>query len=383
MRIGIITLPLHINYGGILQAFALQTVLKRLGHDAKVINLNRKPTKLSHVKKLKFFVRRVLSTIKHMRVFDTYCPTKIQQNDYALFAAKTQYTQQFIDKYIECFYVNNYRKDIIASDFDALVVGSDQVWRKVYWDDICISFLEFAKNWTNVKRISYAASFGKDSWDYTKKETRMVRNSVKTFNAVSVREKSGVKICKQYLDVDAQQHLDPTMLLDLQYYVDTFNILHIAPSLGTLLVYILDSNAEKQQIVEYVEESLSLSKFDVNSRADDINIKNIALEQCIQPPVEQWLRGFYDAKFIVTDSFHACVFSILFHKPFIAVGNAERGMARFKSLLEQFNLSDRLIVNLSQLKQMNLAKPINFDIIDAKLTAEKERAISYLKQNLS
>lgn len=386
MRIGIVTLPLHTNYGGILQAFALQTVLKRLGHDAKVINLNRKPTKLSHAKKLKFFIRRVLSTIKHMRVFGTYCLTKLQQDNYAKFAIKTQNTQKFVDKYIDCFYVNSYRKDIKPSDFDAFVVGSDQIWSNYHGTaidgSVVNAFLPFITK-RGIIKLSYAASFGKDNWEYTKTETQLAQKAVKAFKAVSVREHSGINLCKQYLDVTAQQHLDPTMLLDMQDYIDAINIANVAPSPGNLLVYIIDSNTEKQQMVECVEKILALTKFAVNSRAEDTNLKNIGIEQCIQPPVEQWLRGFYDAKFVITDSFHACVFSILFHKPFIAIGNAERGMARFQSLLEQFDLADRLIINLPQLQQFNLSAPINFAAIDAKLNAERERATTYLKQNLS
>ena len=386
MRIGIVTLPLHTNYGGILQAFALQTVLKRLGHDAKVINLNRKPTKLSFAKKMKFFVRRVLSSAKHMRVFETYSLSSLQQSNYAKFAIKTQNTQKFVDKYIDCFYVNSYRKDIKPSDFDAFVVGSDQIWSNYHGTaidgSVVNAFLPFITK-RGIIKLSYAASFGKDNWEYTKTETQLAQKAVKAFKAVSVREHSGINLCKQYLDVTAQQHLDPTMLLDMQDYIDAINIANVAPSPGNLLVYIIDSNTEKQQMVECVEKMLALTKFAVNSRAEDTNLKNIGIEQCIQPPVEQWLRGFYDAKFVITDSFHACVFSILFHKPFIAIGNAERGMARFQSLLEQFDLADRLIINLPQLQQFNLSAPINFAAIDAKLNAERERATTYLKQNLS
>lgn len=385
MRIGIITLPLHTNYGGILQAFALQTVLKRLDNEVKVVNLDRKPTKVSLLRSFKFFVRRVLSSVKHLRMYPSYSLSRMQQDNYAKFVTKTQNTQKFVDKYIDCFYVHSYRKDLKNSNFDAFVVGSDQIFSNYHGavidGSVVNAYLPFVDD-TKIIKLSYAASFGKDYWEYTEAETKKAQKAAKSFKAISVREHSGIALCKQHLHIDAQQHLDPTLLLNNSDYIDAFDITSVKPSDGDLLVYIIDSNADKQQMVEYVEKTLSLTKFVVNSRAEDLSLKNISIEQCIQPPVEQWLRGFYDAKFIITDSFHACVFSILFHKPFIAIGNAQRGMARFQSLLGQFDLADRLIVNASQLQQINLAAPIDFNSIDAKLDIERERAINYLKQNL-
>ena len=81
--------------------------------------------------------------------------------------------------------------------------------------------------------------------------------------------------------------------------------------------------------------------FCVNSRIEEWDAP---IQECIQPPVEEWLRGFYDAEFVVTDSFHACVFSILFNKPFIVIGNEGRGIARFESLLKTFGLEERLVI---------------------------------------
>lgn len=80
----------------------------------------------------------------------------------------------------------------------------------------------------------------------------------------------------------------------------------------------------------------------MNSKVEN---KKAPLQERIQPSVEQWLRGFYDAEFVVTDSFHACVFSILFNKPFIAIENEDRGTSRFTSLLSMFGLKDRLITD--------------------------------------
>ena len=96
--------------------------------------------------------------------------------------------------------------------------------------------------------------------------------------------------------------------------------------------------------------------FRINSKVED---KTAPIAERIQPPVEQWLRGFHDAEFVVTDSFHACVFSILFHKPFFVVGNKKRGLSRFTSLLGLFRLENRLISTAAETDSLETAIPWN------------------------
>ena len=103
MKIGILTLPLHTNYGGILQAYALHVVLKRLGHDVKVINKNRQPKRMSLYQVSKSFIRRIISTIVHRKRYKFYNINNEQKSNYADFLLMTQHTQKFVDKYIDCF----------------------------------------------------------------------------------------------------------------------------------------------------------------------------------------------------------------------------------------------------------------------------------------
>ena len=386
MKIGILTLPLHTNYGGILQAYALQTVLERMGHEVKVINKSRKPMKLSLVQVAKSFIKRILFTIIRRRRCRFYNVINEGQCLYAEFLVKTQHTQKFVDKYIDCFYVRNYKSDIKPDTFDAIVVGSDQIWSREHGNaidgSVANAYLPFLKASQPI-RISYAASFGKDNWEYTQEQEKEARKAVRNFFAISVREQSGVSLCKNYLGVDAIQLLDPTMLLTAEDYIRDINLTDVPESPGNMLVYIIDGSEEKETIVNYCAQRLDLQRFNVNSRAEDTNLKNKTLEDCIQPPVEQWLRGFYDAKFVITDSFHACVFSILFHKPFVVVGNKYRGMARFISLLSLFNLSDRLVQNVVEVGDIDIMTSVDFDAIDTILELEREKSLYFLKNHLS
>ena len=123
-------------------------------------------------------------------------------------------------------------------------------------------------------------------------------------------------------------------------YIQLFEVDKTPESKGSLLCYILDETPEKLDIINKITKEKALIPFRVNSKAENIKVP---LEERIQPSIEQWLRGFYDASFVVTDSFHACVFSIMFNKPFVVVGNAQRGMTRFNSLLRTMQLQNCLI----------------------------------------
>ena len=342
MRIGILTLPLHTNYGGILQAYALQTVLERMGHEVKVINkifnYNLPLWKQPFV-----YTKRILKNLKGDKF-----PIFYEQQVIKEIPIIRRYTNEFIGKYIHTHDVKRY-SDLKENDFDAFVVGSDQVWRPKYFAKIEDAYLQFTKDW-NIKRIAYAVSFGTDEWEYSSKQTANCKNLVKKFDAVSVREDSGVDLCKRYLDIDSEHLLDPTMLLKKEDYIRLFENSNTPASPGTLMCYILDETPEIELLINKIARERGLIPFRASSKVEN---NRAPLVERIQPSVEQWLRGFYDAKFIVTDSFHACVFSILFNKPFIAIGNKGRGLSRFISLLSRFSLEDRLLLNLSNEYHLN------------------------------
>lgn len=337
MKIGILTLPLHTNYGGILQAYALQTVLERMGHDVSLIEKRRQSLKLPLWKAPLSYGKRILRNISG-HPFPIFYEQKVNRETPII----RQYTDKFIAQYIKRRIIDDYT-DVHENDFDAIVVGSDQIWRPKYFRPIEHAYLDFTEGW-NIKRVAYAASFGTDEWEYNQRQTRECGRLLQNFDAVSVREKSGIDLCRDHFNVQAIHVLDPTMLLEAGDYIKLFEAIGTPKSPGTLLNYILDETPEKTALIEKIAKDKGLVPFRVNSKVEDINLP---LSQRIQPPVEQWLRGFYDAKFIVTDSFHACVFSILFNKPFLVVGNQKRGMSRFMSLLSMFGLEDRLIDNNS------------------------------------
>lgn len=367
MKIGILTLPLHTNYGGILQAYALQTVLERMGHEVVVIdtpNIKSSPS-------LWTIGKRIIKKLLGRRV-SLFLEKKYNKE----FPIISQYTQLFVDKYIHRKVVNT-PEELQEDDFDAIVVGSDQIWRPIYYKNIENAYLAFAKDW-NIKRIAYAASFGTDEWEYTPQQTARCGELLRMFDAVSVREASGVGLCMEHFGVEAMHVLDPTMLLNREDYIKLIESSQTPKSKGTMLNYILDETPEKKALIEQIAKDKNLKPFRVNSRVED---HSAPLNERIQPSVEQWLRGFYDAEFVVTDSFHACVFSILFGKPFVVIGNKERGMTRFNSLLEIFDIKDRIVDNLKDVHTI-INTPIDWCKVNQIRTGLKIISVDFLNNNL-
>ena len=380
MKIGILTLPLHTNYGGILQAYALQTVLERMGHNVEVIDKSRYRF-LPFYKKPFIYVYRILLKVflrKNIKIqLEKYYNECIDRDKITQI-----YTRTFIDKYIHQKHIEKF-SEIKQNDFDAIVVGSDQIWRTIYanlfFQSTTAAYLDFAQKWDNLKRIAYAASFGTDLWEYSKENTKKCSNLIGLFNAVSVREKNGISLCCENLNYkSAIQVLDPTLLLDASDYERLFRKKMNNEKKGTLFCYILDPNEIKNSIIKKCEQKYNLKAFHVNSRVDDWNAP---IGERIQPPVEEWLRGIADADFVITDSFHACAFSIIFKKQFLVIGNEKRGLSRFTSFLDMFDLKDRLIVDKTPNDNLKCHE-INYDEVYKELSTLRSVSFEFLKNNL-
>ena len=268
----------------------------------------------------------------------------------------------------------------LNGDFDAVVVGSDQVWRYKYLGNSIKEF--FFSSFLNVPiKIAYAASFGTDVWEMPSDVTNVCKELVKQFNGVSVREDSGIQLCKEFLSIDAVHVLDPTLLLSAEDYVSLVEKSNIPSHSGDLMTYILDKTIEKKQIIKNISESLKLTPIEVLPDKTFSEVGHKGLSQCIVPPIESWLRGFMDAKFVVTDSFHGTVFSIIFNKPFVVIGNADRGLSRMQSLLSLFGLEDRLITSMDNVAgKMNVS--IDWRLVNQQWYDLRLKSLNFISKSL-
>jgi hypothetical protein len=368
MKIGIITLPLINNYGGLLQNYALQTYLKRLGHDVVSINC---PQVIYKYPKLRFLLSYIKRTFQKYLLKDKRIVFANVNKQILFENTASLKTKEFVERNIKTIEIyGRITKEFCAENkFDAFVVGSDQVWRGNSTPYILNNFLDFTEG-SDVIRLAYAASFGVDNWQFSEELTEKISKLINKFDAVSVREKSGVDLCGKYLNVDAQCLVDPTMLLTREDYTRLIETQSENAPEGELLTYVLDWTKGKQSMIEYVASEKKLKPFEAGKAT-----KNG------YHSVESWLNGFKNAKFVITDSFHGTVFSILFNIPFITIANEGRGLTRFTSLLETFNLTNRLIFGLSDLKKTELE--IDFSRVNKILESERKKSLQFFSTNLN
>src|SRR5690606_22144408 len=210
--------------------------------------------------------------------------------------------------------------------FNAVIVGSDQTWRPKYSPDIYNFYLDFLENNNEIKKLAYASSFGTAAWEYTEEQTQRVSELAKQFHAISVSEAGGVDLCREKLGIEAVHLLDPTLLLTAEDYSELIN----QPKTNKeLFTYVLDESKEKQDFIQFIGKELKLKQHTNQAQKFDAKVKR-PLEELIMPPLEGWLQGFRDAEFVITDSFHGTVFSIINKKPFITLVNVKRGASRFE-----------------------------------------------------
>lgn len=380
MKIGIITHPLIYNYGGILQNYALQQVLKEMGHE--VYTIDRLPETSPKIKILSLGKRSLLKLMGKnikLRGWQTKEESEIINSN----------TRGFVKKYINITenIINNAEVNKLHKkyDFDAYIVGSDQVWRRSGARGNNREFLEFLKENDEVKKVAYSASFGVSEWEFNEEETKKFQKLAQLFDSISVREDAGVQLCKDYLKVDAQHLVDPTMLLTKDKFVSLVEAANINISNGNLFTYVLDRNKNKRAVIKNISDTLGLEVFEVMPEQNyRMELEDgFDIHKCVFPKIEQWLRAFMDAEFVITDSFHGTAFSILFNKPFIAIVNEKRGASRFYSLLKTFGLENRVINEDESIDLSLIGEEIDFVEVNKILDKEREKSRIFLKEALN
>lgn len=361
-KIGLLTLPLIANYGGILQCLSLTFVLRKMGHEVTLIDIrpSLKPTRrfLLYV-----LARLPFQNIRGIR--ERFIKEK--QNKETIHKYINKYTKKIenIDEF------KNESKKLVL---DAMIVGSDQVWRYDYINNDMYSayFLDFYDD-EKCKKISYAASFGVDCWKHEDRR-QLTKSLLEQFDAISVREDTGVDICRDEFSIESVAHvLDPTML-DLSFYDDLLSANSSNHETGYLLKYILDEKETAKVYSSIVKDNLGImSEKDIHG---DNKYYTLA----------EWVQAFKNAEYVITDSFHGMVFSIIFNKNFIAIGNKSRGLSRFISLLTLVGLEERLVYpeNITSSSTLSnvLLKNIDYLRVNKIVETWREKSLNYLVHSL-
>lgn len=355
MKIGILTQHFLLNYGGIIQNFALQQVLLKLGHD---------PLTFEHdtcYSRTRWFLRsakHVLKShsLKGLPVYPTY-QGRVGNKNFI----------KFVLKNIRSVTVKDFTPSLTQIyGLDAYIVGSDQVWRPAFnlGPRLGNMFLNFADD--KVKKFSYAASFGCKEWEYTKEQEKACSKLAKRFDAISVREASGVELCKEHFGVDATLVLDPTLLLNKEDYG---KVCHDVPKKKKhIFVYSLVVSEGVLAVAKKLSEATMLP----------IVVKQAGDKVKKEDTIEDWFAEFRDADYVVTDSFHGMVFSIIFNKPFAIVMNPSGGNDRYLSLLSPLGLMERIVKDGT----LPSDSAIDWQKVNTQLDSLRKTSLEFLKNNL-
>ena len=356
--VAVLTQPLGHNYGGMLQAWALQQVIFQIGF--RTTTITRKPNPRSLLYQAARKVKGILLSLKDKDKLPINSPEN---------AILISETRLFIERNIvmseNIFSTDQLRQHFIDNDYYAVIVGSDQVWRPKYSYSISNYFLDFCQD-LNLLKLAYAASFGVGEWEFTQRETLTCRNLASSFDAIGVREDSAVNLCQEYLNVNATAVLDPTLLLDSCRYEELLSTMvsEMSQSLEEYIccyLFEIDDLSVDKLFQISMTQGIGLKFANFSGESIGPSLASRIARQEVLPSVEHWLRTFYSATCVITDSFHGMLFSIIFNKPFIVINNNKRGSARFSSILAKINAENRLFSSIDSINLNCLKSPISSD----------------------
>ena len=321
--VGVVSLTNHMNIGNVLVKYSMYIQLKEFGFDPIIIGY-----------------------------------TKNNENI------------DFLRKNLKLKEVNQTFSELKKEDYDILMVNSDQTWNDFIPDYFLdYGFLNFSEKW-NIPKFVYGASLGYGFWKYSKELDLKMKYLIKNFTGISVRESSAVNLVKEHLGIEPELVLDPTLLINKEYYINIIKNFKSDFDLNKkyICVYQLDGNDFIKEYIEEVKNKLKLPIYRV---------------ELINNYVENFISLIYMSQAVITDSYHGTIFSIIFNKPFISFINSNRGSTRFISLNETFDLADRISFPNNKTKSNIdiLIKPLNIN--QTKFNIIRISSLKYLKKNLN
>ena len=356
MRIALLNLQVDHNFGGNLQRYALIAMLQKMGHNVVHLNTRFPSSKKTWFKYLKGGAKRLL-------LYPYYAITRsskfLPPRLFKYYINHEPATEAFYDKYIP-HTSRIFSNEELAkyTDFDAFMVGSDQVWRKSIASNYGLFTYMFDYLSNDKCRIAYGASLGTSKNELSETDVERFRELYSKFKSVSLREISGLDLLDSYecSSPKAECVLDPTLLLTPEDYNRIINSAKTNPLKEQIFCYILDEDEQKKKRIQEIAKEKG---YIYNIWTRDKNYT-----------IEQWLRSIRDAKFVITDSYHGLIFSLIFNKDFYLLRNDYRGNARFESI------ASTLGVNLDAEQQ-------DYIKINKNIANQRELSLRFLENSLN
>lgn len=333
MRIGTITFHKADNFGSALQAFALIRILEKMNHEPTIIDFVFE----KDLAQYKLFRTHMYKTRKKALIADLLY---LRRN---LMRKKNfeKFRKQYLPLTSKTFYSGKDDLSELNNFFDAFICGSDQIWNlnctEEFVPEYFLSFVHDKK-----LKISYAPSMPSK---VEKKYYSKIKNNIERLDFVSVREQTTINYLKDEVNVNKEiKHVvDPTLLLSAEEYLKCFNIKKI-DSEPYIFVYILGGRDQHEKIICEVNRIQKLT----NCKVKYVCMRKLSklknAEYCLGIGPKEFLSELYNAEYVITDSFHATVFSILFLKK-LCVFSRKGSSSRMEELLSTFNMENCLFKN--------------------------------------
>lgn len=365
MNIGIVTWFRHENYGTILQAIALQRYLRNEGYNVELINftlpdgVNIKKNKGKKIREIAYYYANRVIYHLYKIIYKSYFIKKsetfkqIVKNNCVITKEITS-EKEYID---------------ICNGYDLIIFGSDQIWNPNWYHP----FYFGNYNEIKTKLVSYAPSFGVNEIDEEKKAE--IRKALSRFTYITTREENGCKIIKNLIDKESQVVVDPTFLLNC----DDWSKLEIPVSLPEkdyILCYFLSDNKNHWKAAKRFAKKKGMKLVIVPNEGFSYISSTRVIKDC---SVSNFLYLIHNAKYVLTDSFHGTVFSIIYNKQFYiferhSPSNELSQNSRIYNLLNIIGQSTNLIKYASDniYKELNLDYSIINENINKKILESKE-----------
>ena len=382
MKIGIITILKCNNFGAELQAFATQKKLELMGYDAEIIDyLYFKHDQFQFTKRAKPFVSFTLK----QRMIEFLKYRIVNRCLYKILPVFSNVLKGRNEKF-SSFHINNTKlsrtyKSIDSLyhtnlNYDAYIVGSDQVWNPGTGVSLEPYFLTFAPN--DKKKFAYASSFGVTSIPNQYKD--IYKRLLNNLEHISVREDAGAKIVKDITGRTAKVVLDPTLLLSKNEWIKFGSGLNPSTK-GYILIYEVHPSVKLQELAFKYSKDFGLPIYRVAVRAF-MNWKNEGITNLCNIGPADFISLFENASMVFTNSFHGTAFSVNFGKQFYTLlSSTGKKNSRMTSLLNIMNLNARIIYDTADCSQVSWEK---FDTAASQelLNQERNKSVHYLEESL-
>ena len=333
MKIGILTFHRAINYGAVLQCYALYMTLSKMGHDVEIIDY--RPDSIEKNRKY-FNIKKYKSNIPLNKKI------KIFVSDLTLLFSRNRTIHQFNDFLSQNFRMSNVvtQANDISPEYDFIFWGSDQIWNpklcngidKVYWGQLDLSC---------TKKVTYAASIGRIEV-LSENAIKLIGNYIKAFDRISVREKSLQEFIKEKYSIDTDLVCDPSLLLTEENYT---HLIKKTCDSSFVLLYLLEENEEAEKMAKNIASQLNSRVIRLFGMKNPFKKVSKKYHSNISP--SDFLSYIKYAQCVITNSFHAVSYSVIFNSDFYYVRRKSNNDRAF-SLLNRVELTDRFITANAQ-----------------------------------